>query len=106
MSYKVWLLRLREERTSLFKTYGRSEAFSIMTRQLWPGLIIMEPLGSVQQRNFQRFMAEAGDLDVFGTQYPKMQMLTVPEMLDGRRFEVPGAVAAKGLAQQRILSPH
>lgn len=70
------------------------------------GLIVMEPLGPTKERNFHRFMAEAGDLDVFGMQFPRMQMLTVPEILEGKRFETPGAVAGKGLAQQKILSPY
>ena len=66
----------------------------------------MEPLGPTKERNFRRFMADADDLDVLGMQYPRMQMLTVPEILEGKRFETPGAVAGKGLAQQKILSPY
>ncbi len=68
------------------------------------GLIVMEPLGPTKARNFHRFMAEAGDLDILGMQYPRMQMLTVPEILEGKRFATPG-VAGRGLAQQKILSP-
>ena len=56
------------------------------------GLIIMDPLGKTQDRNFRRYMAEAGDLEVQGTLYPRMQMLTVPEIFDGRRFNTPGVV--------------
>ena len=68
------------------------------------GLIVMEPLGPTKQRNFHKFMADAGDLDILGMQYPKMQMLTVPEILEGKGFDTPG-VAGRGLAQQKILSP-
>ncbi|MDE0033994.1 MAG: DNA methyltransferase [Deltaproteobacteria bacterium] len=57
---------------------------------LMAGLIIMEPLGSAKDRNFHRFMAEAGDLEVQGVEYPKMQILTVGEILDGKRFNTPG----------------
>ena len=47
------------------------------------GLIIMEPLGTRKESNFKREMAAAGDLDVSGFPYPRMQMLTVPEILEG-----------------------
>ena len=68
------------------------------------GLIVMEPLGPTKACNFHRFMADAGDLDVLGMQFPRMQMLTVPEILEGKRFDTPG-VAGRVLAQQKILSP-
>ena len=56
---------------------------------LMAGLIIMEPLGTVKARNFARFMADAGSLEILGIEYPKMQLLTVAEMLDGKRFKTP-----------------
>ena len=56
------------------------------------GLIVMDPLGATQDRNFKRYMAEAGDLEVHGTPYPRMQMLTVPEIVEGKRFYTPGVV--------------
>ena len=56
------------------------------------GLIVMEPLGERKERNFRKFMADAGDLDVLGMKYARMQMLTVAEILDGKRFHTPGAV--------------
>ena len=58
------------------------------------GLIIMEPLGTTKARNFARFMAEAGDLEVAQhmNPYPRMQLLTVPDILEGKRFRTPGAV--------------
>ena len=68
------------------------------------GLIVMEPLGVAQERNFRTFMADAGDLDVLGMKFARMQMLTVDEILEGKRFATPG-VAGRGLAQQRVLSP-
>ena len=39
------------------------------------GLIVMEPLGERKERNFRKFMADAGDLDVLGMKYARMQML-------------------------------
>ena len=68
---------------------------------LMAGFIVMEPLGVTKDRNFIRFMAEKGDLEVTGAQYPRMQMLTVQEILDGKRFNTPG-VAGRGLAQPTL----
>ena len=56
---------------------------------LMAGLIIMEPLGTVKARNFAQFMAEAGTFEVLGIEYPRMQLLTVEEILDGKRFATP-----------------
>ena len=65
---------------------------------LMAGLIIMEELGSTKTRNFHKFMADASDLEVTGVQYPRMQMLTVGEILEGKQFRTPG-VAGRGLRQ-------
>ena len=62
---------------------------------LLAGLILMNPLGDRQERNFRQFMEEAGDLSVSDTLYPRMQMLSIPEILDGKRFATP-AVKARG----------
>ncbi len=56
------------------------------------GLIIMDELGERKKRNFVQEMAMAGDVTVHNIQYPRMQMLTVSEILDGVRFKTPGAV--------------
>ncbi len=56
------------------------------------GLIVMDDPGDRKRKNFAQEMAAAGDLDVFGTLYPRMQLLTVEEILDGRRFLTPGVV--------------
>ena len=61
------------------------------------GLIIMHPLGAVKERNFRRFMADAGDLEIRGMPYPRMQVLTVREILDGKRFDTPTVAGRKGL---------
>ncbi len=66
------------------------------------GLIVMEPLGPVKERNFKREMLKSGDLNVMGVKYARMQMLTVPEILEGKRFHTPG-VAGRGLAQPVML---
>ena len=60
---------------------------------LLAGLVIMDNLGDRKEQNFRRFMAEAGDMDVLGLKYPRMQMRSVLEILDGKGFDTPGAVA-------------
>ena len=59
---------------------------------LMAGLIIHEPLNKTKERNFRRFMASTGDLDVLGVKYPKMQILTTSEILEGKRFTTPSVV--------------
>ncbi|MDE0166010.1 MAG: DNA methyltransferase [Bryobacterales bacterium] len=59
---------------------------------LMAGLIVMEPLSHRKSMNFVREMSSAGDLMIEGLPYPKMQMLTVQDILDGKRFKTPGAV--------------
>ena len=53
------------------------------------GLIIMKPLSERQRRNFATFMAQAGDIEINGMLYSRMQMLSVPEILEGKRFLTP-----------------
>ena len=68
---------------------------------LMAGLIIMEPLGTVKARNFARFMADAGSLEILGIEYPKMQLLTVGEILEGKRFQTP-TVAGRHELEPRL----
>jgi len=65
------------------------------------GLIIMDAPGEVQQRNFDTLMGLAGDLEIEGKPYAKLQLLTVDEILAGKKFDTPGAVG-KRLAQPII----
>ena len=68
---------------------------------LMAGLIVMAPLGATKARNFHRFMAAAGDVDVSGVQYARLQMLSVPEIIEGKHFNTPGVVG-RGLKQPSI----
>ena len=68
------------------------------------GLIVMEPLSKGQERNFNRYMAEVGSLDVHGMTYPRMQILTVAEILEGKRFATPNVAAGRHEAQPRLPS--
>ena len=65
------------------------------------GLIVMRPLGTVKQRNFDRFMGGAGTLEILGIEYPRMQLLTVGEILEGQRFNTP-TVAGRHTPQPRF----
>ena len=56
------------------------------------GLIVMDDPGERKRRSFVKEMASAGDVDYYGVLYPRMQLLTVEEILDGARFKTPGAV--------------
>ena len=68
---------------------------------LLAGLIIMDDLPPGKAKNFTALMAEAGDLDVLGVQYPRMQMLTVPQIVAGGRFHTP-SVAARHVVAPRL----
>lgn len=58
------------------------------------GLILLPSPSPVQRRNFEREMAGAGSVEVLGSSYARLQLLTVEEILAGKRFQTPG-VAGK-----------
>ena len=66
---------------------------SVLEREeaIMAGLIVMEPLGDVKMRNFQKLIGEAGDLEIerSARPYPRIQILSVPEILEGKRFDTP-----------------
>ena len=47
-------------------------------------------------------LAQAGDLVVHGIPYPRMQLLTVPELLDGQRLQTPTVAAGRHEVQPRM----
>ena len=65
------------------------------------GLIVLDEPGDKKRASFGREMAAAGDLQVHGTTYPRMQLLAVAEILEGRRFVTPSAVG-RGSRQQPL----
>lgn len=69
---------------------------------LMAGLVVMDDLGDRKTANFHREMAEAGDLNVNGVLYPRMQMLTVQEILDGKRFRTPSVARGKAMVQPAL----
>ena len=62
------------------------------------GLIVMDEPSPRKRTNFMREMASAGDLDVKGAArpFPRMQLLSVAQILDGERFDLPGVTQARG----------
>ena len=70
---------------------------------LMAGLIVLEPLGERKLANFKSEMAQAGDLEVNGVKYPRMQILSIADIFDNRRFEIPSPVKAVGEAQPNLL---
>ena len=68
------------------------------------GLVVMEPLGPTKERNFRREMAQAGDLDLHGTKYARMQILTVADILAGKRFLTP-SVVGRSAGQETMALP-
>lgn len=71
-----------------------------------PGLIVMDPVPSRKVKSFHQFMAAASDLDMFQKPrpYPRMQVLSVPEILDGKRFETPTPMGRTQTAQRDLLT--
>ena len=69
---------------------------------LMAGLIVLEDLGDRKRRNFHQEMAQAGDLDVSGIYYPRMQILTVPEILEGKRFQTPSIARGRGQSEPQL----
>ena len=65
------------------------------------GLIVLEPFSETKECNFKQFMSSAGHLEVSSTPYPRPQILTVEQMLEGFRFKTPG-VAARGVGQRSL----
>ena len=68
---------------------------------LMAGLIIMEPLGDLKGRNFAKFMGGAGTLEIMGIEYPRMQILSVREILDGKQFKTP-TVSGRHMLEPRL----
>lgn len=53
------------------------------------GFIVRKPITGQKKHNFDKFMRQVGTEIIDGRTYPKLQMLSVPEILEGRRFNMP-----------------
>ena len=69
------------------------------------GLIVMEEMGSRKRRNFQSEMDGAGIIEINGQPYPRVQMLTVAEILNGARFKMPNVRGRSDTGYSHILLP-
>lgn len=69
---------------------------------LMAGLIVMHDLGQRKTLNFRREMGEAGDLNVNGILYPRMQLLTVEDIVAGKRFLTPSVARGRVIAQPAL----
>ena len=67
------------------------------------GLIVLLPLGVTKERNFKREMVRAGHITIRGREFPKMQLMTVEELLDGKRFDTPPVLGRQQKAQQQLV---
>lgn len=65
------------------------------------GLITMEPIKGRKLTNFQKEAYSAGELDVMGSKYPRMQFLSVPEIIEGKKFLTP-FIAGRGSRQKTL----
>jgi len=69
------------------------------------GLIVMEDLGTIKRRNFQSEMDRVGTIEINGEPYPRVQMLTVSEILNGARFRTPNVRGRTDTGYDQILLP-
>ena len=69
---------------------------------LLAGLIIMEPLNTTKARNFDRFMAGAGNLEVGRRNFSRMQLLSVEEILSGTTFKTPAVLGRQESSQGQM----
>ena len=53
------------------------------------GFITRKTLGRMQKRNFLDFCRTKGTIEIGGVEYPRLQILSVEEILVGERFETP-----------------
>jgi site-specific DNA-methyltransferase (adenine-specific) len=68
------------------------------------GLILLHKLSDRKRKNFEKEIATAGFVEIDGKSYPRMQILTIDEILDGQRFNIPGyARGRSSTAELRLL---
>lgn len=70
------------------------------------GLIILHELGKQQEKNFKLKMALTGEIEIEGRSYPRMQMLTVREILAGARFAMPSPAGRSDAPYDTDLFSH
>ena len=53
------------------------------------GMIVRKPFGRVKRRNFEDICRKHGEVEINGRSYPRLQILSIPEIFEGKRFEHP-----------------
>ena len=66
------------------------------------GFITRKTLGRIQKQNFLDFCRTKGDIEIGGESYPKLQILCVEEILNGKRFDTP-IVRGRAMSDQLKL---
>ena len=53
------------------------------------GLITRKTLGRIQKQNFLDFCRSRGEVEIAGISYPRLQILCIEEILEGKQFNTP-----------------
>ena len=69
---------------------------------LLAGMVIMEPLGGAKARNFSREVMDLEPINILGIEYDRMQILSVGEILEGKRFRTPTVAGRHQQPQARF----
>lgn len=67
------------------------------------GLITLHEPSERQLKNFKQTMAMAGDVEIEGKLYPRIQLLTVHEIVNGAKFAVPNPAGHTGTGYEGDL---
>ena len=70
------------------------------------GLILLNEPGAQQKKNFLQTMALAGHVRIASLDYPRLQLLTVADILHGRRFNMPRPVGRSESGYDTDLFSH
>ena len=66
------------------------------------GLIVRKPFGKIRLRNFLDYAHTLGDIQIGDKTYPRLQVLSVPEILEGKKFDTPLARGRRMSAQESL----
>ncbi len=66
------------------------------------GFITRKTLGQIQRQNFQDFCRTKGTITIDSKEYPRLQVLCIEEILEGKRFDTP-LVRGKSTTDQMEL---
>ena len=67
------------------------------------GLILLHELSDRKRRNFEKEIAANGFIEIEGKTYPRIQFLTIAEILDGRTFDLPSYARGRSSTAQDQL---